>query len=779
MFVSVIFQTAIFMKKLFLYVLSHSFITIIFGQTATKQDSIFKELNEIIISASKFPEKKNNIAQRIDVISSKFIASVNAQNTGDLLANTGNVFVQKSQQGGSSPVIRGFEASRVLLVVDGVRMNNLIYRTGHLQNAITVDQNMLESLEVLYGPASTLYGSDALGGVVHFRTKAPKLVTDGKNIFTSGNAYARYSSVNNEKSFHADFNIGGKKFAWLQSYTVSDFGDMKMGSKYADKYPNFGKRDSFITRINNIDTVVKNSDPNVQKFSGYKQWDMLQKLLFKQSNKINHSLNLQLSNTNDVPRYDRLQDKRNFGGSIGNTLRWAEWYYGPQKRILSAYDLRVIKAGWFDNINVNINYQDIEESRVQRQYRVANKEARIERVKVFGFVVDTRKVWKNHEFTMGADGQFNTLKSKGAITNLNTGIQTNLVDTRYPNGSNKMNNLGLFVQHIYKFSNKKLVLNDGIRLQNSTLNSTIANNSFRNLPYTEINQSNTALTGNIGLVYLPTPQTKISTNFSSGFRVPNVDDLAKIFESGTTGGIRQVVVPNPDVKPERTCNFELGISQRLGKNLRVEASAFYTWFRDALVKSPFRFNGQDSILYNGVRSQVLANINANKAYLYGFNAAIFASVDHFTLSSTMNYTVGRFETDASKNSNIYEKQTNGSYLLASRKVSSKPLDHIPPIFGKTSAMYEKNKLMIELFALYNGWKHLDDFNADGEDNAQYATPDGMPGWFTLNFRSSLKIQKKVTVQFAIENLFDRNYRYFASGFSAPGRNFIIAVRAGF
>jgi hemoglobin/transferrin/lactoferrin receptor protein len=763
-------------KYLFQTVLSLSVLSI--QAQETKEDSVLKDLSEIVISASKFPEKKRNVAQRIDVINSKFIASVNAQNTGDLLINTGNVFVQKSQQGGSSPVVRGFEASRVLLVVDGVRMNNLIYRSGHLQNAITVDQNMLESMEVLYGPASTLYGSDALGGVIHFRTKAPKL-SDKKKTLITGNSFARYSSANNEKSIHADFNIGGKKFAWLQSYTFSDFGDVKMGNSYPDKYPTFGSRDSFITRINNRDTVVKNSDPNVQKFSGYRQWDILQKLLFKQSDKISHTLNFQYSNTNDVPRYDRLQDKRNFGGSIGNTLRWAEWYYGPQKRILTSYELSIAKAGWFDNVNLNVNYQNIEESRLQRQFRATSREARIEKVNVFGFVIDSRKVINDHELTMGADGQFNKLKSTGTLTNVNTGVVNNLVDTRYPNGDNKMNNLGLFVQHIYKFKNKKLVLNDGLRLQHSTLNSTIADNSFRNLPYIEINQKNTALTGNIGLVYLPGTQTKLSTHLSAGFRVPNVDDLAKIFESGTSGGIRQVVVPNPAVQPERTYNIDLGISQNFGKNFRVEASTFYTWFRNALVKAPFLFNGQDSILYNGVRSQVLANVNANKAYLYGFTAAVFATVKEFTLSSTISFTEGRFKTDASKNSNIYEKQSNGTYALVMRNVSSKPLDHIPPLFGKTSLTFEKNKLMMELFALYNGWKRLDDFNADGEDNPQYATPDGMPGWFTLNLRSSFKVQKNITVQFAVENFFDRNYRYFSSGFSAPGRNFILAVRAGF
>lgn len=736
----------------------------------TVNDSASKELSEVVISASKFPEKKLNVAQRIDVISSKYISRVNAQNTGDLLMNTGNVFVQKSQQGGSSPVIRGFEASRVLLVVDGVRLNNLIYRSGHLQNAITVDQNMLSSMEVLYGPASTIYGSDALGGVVHFRTKDPVLST-GNATLVKGSGFARYSSANNEKTIHEDINLGWKKFAWLQSYTYSDFGDMKMGANYPAAYPTFGRRDSFVTRINGIDTVMKNANPQVQKFSGYKQWDLLQKLLFKQSDNVTHILNLQYSNTTNVPRYDRLQDKRN------GTFRFAEWYYGPQERLLTAYELRIAKAGWFDNVNLNLNYQAIEESRYTRDYRRYDRlDGRVEKVNVAGFVVDTRKIWKGNELTIGIDGQYNTLQSTASRVNINTGASTKL-DTRYPNGKNNQLNAGLFAQHVYKFKNKKLVLNDGLRLQKIRLHSTIADNSFFNLPFTEIEQNNTTVTGNVGLVYLPAAGSKLSVNIASGFRAPNVDDLAKIFESSTAA--RQVIVPNNNIKPERTYNIDLGISQNIGKNIRIEASTFYTWFRNALVKAPYRLNGQDSIIYNGVLSQVLANTNANKAYLFGVSGAVYATVaNYITFSSQINFTRGRFQTDAAKNSSVYEKQANGSYALVSKKVSSKPLDHIPPVFGKTSISYQKEKLFAEIFALYNGWKKLDQYNADGEDNAQYATADGMPGWVTFNLRTSYSF-KPVTLQFSIENIFDRNYRYFASGFSAPGRNFILAVRVEF
>jgi len=190
-----------------------------------------KELVEVVVSGNKFAEKKKNIVQKIDIISSSYIKKANAQNMGDLLMSTGNVFVQKSQQGGSSPVIRGFEASRVLFVVDGVRMNNLIYRSGHLQNIITVDQNILESVELLQGPSSTLFGSDALGGAVHMISKQPALSKENKKIKISSNIFSRYSSANAENTIHADASIGWKKFGLLTSITSSAFDDSKIGKR--------------------------------------------------------------------------------------------------------------------------------------------------------------------------------------------------------------------------------------------------------------------------------------------------------------------------------------------------------------------------------------------------------------------------------------------------------------------------------------------------------------------------------------------------------------------
>src|SRR5690606_22556748 len=101
--------------------------------------------------------------------------------------------------------------------------------------------------------------------------------------------------------------------------------------------------------------------------------------------------------------------------------------------------------------------------------------------------------------------------------------------------------------------------------------------------------------------------------------------------------------------------------------------------------------------------------------------------------------------------------------------------HIPPVFGKTSITYRQRKFMGEMYALYNGWKWLKDYSPSGEDNLQYATPEGMPGWYTLNIRAGMEF-KNVSFQAAVENILDYNYRVFASGISAPGRNFVLTLR---
>ncbi|HQV01664.1 MAG TPA: TonB-dependent receptor plug domain-containing protein [Bacteroidia bacterium] len=320
------------MKKPIITILLYASCLQLFAQQAPDTTNKIIEFKEAVISVNKVEEKRKEVVQQFSTINAKQIKTLNAQNTAELIMLTGNLNVQTSQQCGGSPAIRGFEASRILLTLDNVRMNNLIYRSGHLQNILTFDQNVFERVDILYGPSSTVYGSDALGGVIHMHTRNPQLSND--KLLLNGNAYARYGSINNEKTGHLDLNIAGKRFGSLTSVTYSDMGDQKSGRNKLFQDSVFGMRPYYIDRIEGKDSIVANNDKWMQKFSGYNQVDVLQKFLFKQNKHLTHVVNLQYSTSSDIPRYDRLTELSGNGD-----LAFAEWYYGPQTRLLAAYEM--------------------------------------------------------------------------------------------------------------------------------------------------------------------------------------------------------------------------------------------------------------------------------------------------------------------------------------------------------------------------------------------------------------------------------------------------------
>lgn len=705
-------------------------------------------LNEAVISVSRGVQAKKGVAQQVKVIRRSEIEFANAQSTADLLSGTGQVFVQKSQQGGGSPVLRGFEASRVLIVVDGVRMNNAIYRSGHLQNVITMDNAALDRAEVLFGPASTVYGSDALGGAICFFTKNPNFAAEGERLNLGANAFFRYGTVNEEKTGHLDFNIGCKKLASFTSFTVSDFGDLRMGEN-AGSEGVFGQRDFYVERINGKDSLVRNSDRYLQKFSGFKQYDFLEKIVFKQNARTSHTLNFQYSTSTNIPRYDRLTDKSASG------LASAEWYYGPQDRMMAAYTLNLKNVGMFNSLNITASYQDIEESRHNRNFGNSRRNDRVEQVKVYGLLAELVKVWETQSLRIGLDGQYNDVTSTAQRVNVNTGEVTTQ-STRYPDGGSAMLSAAVYATHFWKPGNdSKWSFSEGLRAGFSSLNAAFLSREFYPFSFDKVEQSSPTFSGNLGAVWNSTEDWRVAINASTGFRVPNVDDLTKLFDSQKGS----VVVPNTDLKPEKTMNLDLSLTHPISDNVRWENVAWITGFRDAIVTDIFHFNGQDSILYDGELSRVLASQNKRNANLFGFSSILEADVyPNLAMYASLTYTKGRIKDDVRGDT---------------------PLDHIPPMYGKFGSRWHNTRGSVEAFVLFNGKKKLEDYSLEGEDNLQYAPVNGTAAWYTANIRGAFKFNKNLTLQAGIDNIFDTNYRAFASGINAPGRNFWVTVRAGF
>lgn len=717
------------------------------GFSQKEKDSIQPTPLEEVTISIKLPTNLAFLPNQVKAITEKQIDFQNFQSTAEMLSNSGSLFVQKSQQGGGSPAIRGFEASRVLLLVDGIRMNNLIFRAGHLQNAITVDESFIDNVGVFYGPTSTLFGSDALGGTVAMTTKKAKFLNDSKNAF-SGKISTRYSSANEEKSVAFQLNYATSSFASLTALAYNDFGDLKMGKRKNHNGGFFGERPFYVDNINGVDQLIANDDKYVQKNSGYKQYNLMQKLAYKTANGFEHGLNLQFSTSTDIPRYDRLTETSSSTG-----LTHAEWYYGPQQRVLGVYSLAKNNAFLGSDLKVNAAFQNAKESRHNRRFGNYVLQNREESVNMYSVSADLKKKFTRGELFYGFESYYETLKSTAYSNNINTGVE-NQISTRYPNGDNSMLRNDLYVSYNEKIS-AKTFWNTGARVGYTSLKSTIADDRFFQLPFSSISQGNFTYSGTVGIVRATSDNFTLKANVATGFRVPNIDDLAKIFESvqGT------IIVPNEDLKPEKSVTVDLGfVIQSKSQKTKFETTYFYTRLYDALVTDEFLFNGQSVIDYDGTPSTVFANQNKGKAFVTGVSTSFVAALcANMNFNASFNYNLGRVVEDGNQS----------------------PLDHISPYFGKIGLAYNGSKLNIDAYMLYNGKKDAKDYSTSGEDNQQYAPIGGMPAWETYNFKLGYKVFKDATLFAGVENILDTQYRVFASGINSPGRNFYGGLQYAF
>jgi hemoglobin/transferrin/lactoferrin receptor protein len=705
-------------------------------------------LSEVTISASKWEQNVMEVPGKISTISKAFIALQNPQTAADMLDVSGNVFIQKSQLGGGSPMIRGFATNRVMLVLDGVRMNNAIFRSGNVQNVISFDANAIEQSEILFGPGSVIYGSDAIGGVMDFHTLTGRFTATDK-LTVSGNAFARYATANREKTLHGDINLSLNKWSFLTSLTHADYDDLRMGSHGPDEYT----RPDYVARRDEMDVVVPNDEPNLQIHTGYRQLNAMQKISFRTGDQFKVTYSFHYSTTSDYPRYDRLILKQD--GEFSN----AEWYYGPQKWMMNSLNFSFQQSfSLFDQSKFIIAYQDYQESRHSRGFNGSRRTDRSENVKALSFNLDLDKKLTNL-FTLfyGAEYVINNVYSQASRENILTG-EVSPTSTRYPDDS-RWRSAAIYGSVKANLS-EKWILSSSLRYS-SVHSEAVFDRTFFDFPFERAAISNNALNGALGLVFKPALKFKTFANFSTGFRAPNIDDIGKVFES-VPG---QVTVPNPDLKPEYAYNFEIGFAGSTDNKLQFDFAFYYTVIDNAISRGPSTFNGEDSVDYDGTRSKVVSLQNISSLWVSGIQAGVDIPFnDNLALRTVINYQQGK------------ERLPDSDQAYSPT--------HVAPLFGSTHLLFNRSRLTLDLYAKYNGEISYDDLAlSERADNHLYAKDENgnpySPSWATANLKASVRPRGILTFDLGIENIFDKRYRPYSSGISAPGRNFIVALRAKF
>ena len=732
------------MKKIFF---SMVLLLPFLGLSQTPKDSSVTVLKEVVLTPNRWKQTANEVPQKVTVINSSAVALQNPQTAADLLTISGKVFMQKSQQGGGSPMIRGFATNRLLYSIDGVRMNTAIFRGGNIQNVISLDGFVIDKTEIVFGPGSVMYGSDAIGGVMSFQTLTPRFSLEDKTR-VSGSAVSRISSANEEKTAHFDVNVGWKKWALVTSISSNNFGDLRMGSHGPEEY----LRPFYVQRQNGVDVVVTNEDPLVQKPTAYSQINVMQKVRFAPNENWDIQYGLHFSETSSYSRYDRHIRYDNDG-----LPRYGEFNYGPQKWIMNNFMISHKKATTlYDALEIRLAHQFFEESRISRSINKSKRQTRIEKVNAYSFNADfTKAINKKNIVFYGLEYILNDVDSEGIDTNIITGVNS-VGPARYPQAI--WQSIGVYLNNEFKVS-EKTVFQAGLRYNQFILKADF-DTTFYPFPFTEANINKGSLTASAGIVYSPTENWILSSNLGSAFRAPNVDDIGKIFDSEPGS----VVVPNPNLNAEYASNLDVNVARKFGKNIKVDVSAYYTLLQNAMVRRDFTLNGSSEIIYDGELSQVQAIQNAAKANVYGFQAGIeVKSSSGFNFSTDLNFQKGEEELD------------NGD---------KSPSRHAAPFFGISRIGYETSNFDFQVNVQFSDAVNFSDLAEEekGKTEIYAKDKDGnpySPSWYTLNFKTLYQLTNNFTITAGLENITDQRYRPYSSGIVSPGRNFILALRAKF
>lgn len=703
-------------------------------------------IDEVVV-IGRTNTRSDRVMNKVTQITARQIQQSSPQTSADALGQHSDVYIQKSQMGGGSPVIRGFEANRVLLVVDGVRMNNAIYRSGHLQNAITIDNQVLERIEVIYGPGSLKYGSDALGGVVHFRSKYPHYNFSDEDKKAELNLMSRFASTNQEKTVHADLSLAGRSWALLSSVSFVDYNDLLAGSRRNDDFPDFGKRNEFIERVNGEDQVQTNDNPNLQVGTAYSQLDVQQKLKVKINDDLDLMASVQFSTSSDIPRYDQLLQRNS-----ANQLRFAEWNYGPQERFLSA--LRATYRGknaFFDQLLAIAAYQRIGEDRIDRDFQSSFRNHQEETVDVFSLTLDfTKQLAGEVSLDYGFESNLNRVSSVAYSENITNGSIASDIFTRYPDGDNRTQNWAAYAL-LGKSWKEKHHLSGGLRytfnqvkLQYERTDLIAWPENFTN----GLDNRNPALTGSLSYRFSNKAWT-LRSMLATAFRAPNIDDLAKIRVRGV-----EVSVPNLDLEPENSLTGELSVARSISKRFQVSGTTYYTRLSNAIVRRRGALPDGRDILIDGTDTLLtFINANANQANVYGVSLSAEGNLnEQLSFFASWSWIRGRQMSDGIE----------------------RPQSHIPPAYGRVEMRYKTSASTYTLNTRFNGSKPLSEYG-DSQDNPELATAEGALAWYTINLYTQHQFKDRYQVNLSVENILDQFYRPFASGVAGPGRNWILSL----
>ena len=533
---------------------------------AAKSNNPEKTLDAIQVTATRRAESAYDVPQAVTVVGEAELRKRTGQTNADLLHGDVGTFVQQTTPGQALVIVRGLKGSEVLHMVDGFRLNNAFFRNAPNQYPALIDPLMIEQIEVVRGPASVLYGSDAMGGVVQMLSPQTRYSESGWD--QSARLRTRYASADSSSITRVEYAGNSDRFSIQGGATYQDVNLLRVGG-----------------------------DGRVLPFTAYTSRFADAKIGFMAAEGHELIASFQYARQPKTPRFDEL-----FPGFGQTKPGSAEFLFKPQERYFAQLKYKFdVGTAAFDRGSISIGRQDIVDDRLNRDFGTVNRDLEDNASELIGLTAQFEKTLGAHYFVYGFERYDDEVSSARRRVNISTGVLS-ARPSRYPNGST-MDSSGIFVSDDWNASDR-LDISAGLRYSQIEIDLPPVING------TGVSLSPNKLTGNLGFNFELTEGLRLVGNYGRGFRAPNVFDLGTF---GTRPGNR-FNIPNANLKPETVDSIDVGLKLQQGPWLG-ELIAYKSRYQD-------KITSVETGALTPTGQVVVQSQNATRLDLHGIEAGV-------------------------------------------------------------------------------------------------------------------------------------------------------------
>ena len=703
-----------------------------FGAEPVAEPSV---LSPIIITASAHEQPLIEVPYSMSLIDQTRIDEMAAQSFPEALKEVPGVFIQQTAHGQGSPFIRGFTGFRNLALIDGIRLNNSVFRDGPNQYWSTIDAQSLSGIEVVKGQGSVLYGSDAIGGVVNALTMGPRYrapvspapvsgksgkgtatVTPVSGPYVSGGSSVRYATAENSWTGRVEGSVSeADRYGLHLGVTGSTFGDLRAAGQ---------------------GTLLQ---------TGYDEFGIDAKLEVFLSDDAKLTLAHNQFHQDDVWRTHRTIYAVPFAGStVGNERE----HYFDQDRYLTYLRLEGDSDGPVDHYRITLSHHRQSED-LFRTRANGNRSVDSFTVDAWGLDLVLESKTPIGHLTYGASYYLDSVDSSTVSTTA-AGVSKRAIQG--PVGDDSLYHLAsAFVQDEIALGGR-FDLTLGARYTYAAADvGTFANPETGRASSLTENWQDVSGTARLLFRADEAGKLKFFTGASQSFRAPNLSDLSRL----DTARSNEIETAAPGLDPEQYLTSEVGVRWD-GERGSFSLALFHTDIQDMIVRTP---TGR---VIDGLNE--VTKLNAGDGYIQGIEVGgRWELVRGLTLFGSVAVQDGELE----------------GFPNSSRKSEVEPVSRMLPLTGLVGLRWDSPERRFWLEGNVQLVDRQDRLSASDIRDTQRIPPGGTPGYTVATVRGGWRVNEFLTLTAAVENVTDEAYRIHGSGVNEPGTNFIFGAQMRF